>query len=203
MSEYAKRRRPKYRMMASRNGTKRPELRVECIVLIVERGRKVVVSERDGVRPRWRHTDSVGQSVVERAPGLVRSKCFRLTVCVRSWSLAEDPEHYSCLQPHQMLLHVSNISTRNHLQAFYGAQSSLAGRLCCSLAGGNSKDKRAAVEPCAQPRSSTAFHLTARELTHRPGMAPNALANGQRPSGNKGTESTTGAGSARWVCRNG
>ena len=40
--EYAERR-PEYRMMASRNGTKRPEPSVKYIVLIVERRRKVGV----------------------------------------------------------------------------------------------------------------------------------------------------------------
>ena len=68
MSEQAERGRPKYRMMASKNGTKRPEPWVKYIVLIVERGRKIVVIDRDGVRPRWRYTSSVSQSIVGRAP---------------------------------------------------------------------------------------------------------------------------------------
>ena len=68
MREYARRRRPKYRMMASKNGMKRPEPWVKYIVLVVERGRKIVVTDRDGVRPRLRYTSSVGQSIVGRAP---------------------------------------------------------------------------------------------------------------------------------------
>ena len=43
MFDSAKRRRPKYRLMASKNGPKRPEPWVKYIVLVVERRRKVVV----------------------------------------------------------------------------------------------------------------------------------------------------------------
>ena len=79
--------------------------------------------------------------------------------------------------------HVSNISTRNHLQAFYGAQTSLAGRLLTgSLADDNSNDKRAIVKPCAQPRSSTAFALTAREPTHQPRTDPQRRCPHQLPT---------------------
>ena len=83
------------------------------------------------------------------------------------------------------LLHVSNISTRNHLQAFYGAQTSLAGRLLTgSLGDDNSNDKRAIVESCAQPRSSTTLALTAREPTHQPRTDPQRRCPRQRPTAN-------------------
>ena len=136
------------------------------------------------------------RTLVRAFSNMVRFKCCRLTVSarekqsVRSRCLAEDPEHCR-LRP--TLLHVSDISTRNHLQAFYGAQTSLEGRLLTgSLADDNSNDKRAIVEACAQPRSSTAFALTTREPTYQPRTDPQRRCPRQRPTANDFHRSLSG-----------
>ena len=84
--------------MASKHGTKQPEPRVEYIVLIVERRGKVTTVALQGG-----DTQAVSIRALSNAHrgGQVQVLSIdSLDYCVRHvLSLAEDPEHCSCLQP--------------------------------------------------------------------------------------------------------
>ena len=162
----------------------------------------------DGVRPRLRYTGSVGQSVVERAPGVVRSGMCGVGVSLRTPNTA-------------LVCNPTTPTHRRHLNP----KSSAGVVWCTDQPGRLPTDRlvrrrqlerqarhRRALRPTTLEHGFRFHHQGASSSTGNgsPTILPSPAANdlqrslsGGMFSGNKGTESAMGAGLAGWVCRNG